>query len=159
MQDIEQRLWNEFGIKVTANKARKQHILDCCISRPPLTFKLQVGDLPQRLKERREVFDGLDKKLWQPIKNLKKTDIPKSFDKDTITCFLRDCQVKVNGEFLENNAEIPKSKIDGIQLYESENLLSCKYIQTSSMLLFDAQLFATMRPEQRYVIEFVENVF
>ena len=152
MADIEQRLWNEFNIKVTGNKAYKQHILDKCISRPPLNFKLDAGDLRKRLEESRQVFQ-VDKKLWQPIKNIKKTDIPNSYDEVTITCFLRDSQVKVNGEFLENSAEIPKSKLEGRGLYESENILSCKFVQTSSMLLFDAQLFATMRPEQRYVIK------
>ena len=152
MAEIEQRLWNEFNIKVTGNKAYKQHILDKCISRPPLNFKLDAGDLRKRLEESREVFK-VDKKLWQPIKDIKKTDIPNSYDEVIITCFLRDSQVKVNGEFLENSAEIPKSKLEGRGLYESENILSCKFVQTSSMLLFDAQLFATMRPEQRYVIK------
>ena len=83
------------------------------------------------------------------------TDIPESYDEVTITCFLRDSQVKVNGEFLENNAELPKSKLDGSGLYESENILSCKFVKTTSMLIFDAQIFATMRPEQGYVI----NIF
>ena len=154
MAEIEQRLWNEFGIKVSnKSKAYKKQLLDRCISRPPLTFKLDAGDLRKRLEENRQVFDVIDKKLWQPIKNVKKTDIPNSYDELTITIFLRDSQVKVNGEFLESNAIVPKSKLDGQGLYDSENILTCKFAKTSSMLIFDAQIFATMRPEQRYVIE------
>ena len=154
MAEIEQRLWNEFNIRVSGkSKAYKQQLLDRCISRPPLTFKLDAGDLRKRLEENRQVFDVIDKKLWQPIKNVKETDIPTSYDEITVTCFLRDSQVKVNGEFLENNAELPKSKLEGSGLYESENILSCKFVKTTSMLILDAQIFATMRPEQRYVID------
>ena len=71
MAEIEQRLWNEFNIKVSGkSKAYKKQLLDRCISRPPLTFKLDAGDLRKRLEEKRHVFYGIDKKLWQPIKNV-----------------------------------------------------------------------------------------
>ena len=80
VKEIDRRLLEEFGTRITGNRDRKVHILKCYIAREethPMKFEFDVGGLAEDLKEKRKVFDNLDKSKWQHVSKMEKEDIPR----------------------------------------------------------------------------------
>ena len=78
---------------------------------------------------------------------MKHTEVPKDFERDTITAFLRESQLLVNGTLVKNSTKKPKVK--GWDLYMSRKIISCKFLKTPLVLILDAQMYGSYSQERR----------
>ena len=80
----------------------------------PVKTVFDFGNLQKELEEKRIIFEQ-DEELWKGIAALKSKHVPKDFNLETITNFLRQSKVKgvrINGE--EINVSTVKPVVSGI---------------------------------------------
>ena len=151
MPDINARL-KAFGCRPSsiAGKEKKLEALKLFIIREknhPFNPVLECVTSDEELLEQQKIFAGHDKNLWQNVYNLKHTEVPKGFTRDTITAFLRESQLLVNGTLVKNSTKKPKVK--GCDLYMSRKIISCKFLKTPLVLILDAQMYGSYSQERR----------
>ena len=148
LDEIESRL-RRFGPVGTGNRAEKLKRLKDFEARErdfPRHIPFDCGNLREMLIERRKVFDEPDR-TWNHVDSLKASDIPRLFDLDKITGYLKDCLVNVGGVAVDCSSGAPSSK--GRKLYRSRMMITCNHMKTDTMLLLNGYCWCSMTSEQR----------
>ena len=148
LDEIEARL-KRFGPIGTGNRADKLQRLKDFEARErdfPRHVPFDCGNLREMLEERRKVFDVPDR-TWQHVDSLKASGIPRLFDMDQITGYLKDCLVNVGGVAVDCSTGAPSVK--GRKLYKSRMVITCNHLKTDTMLLLKGFCWCSMTSEQR----------
>ena len=120
----------------------------------PVKTDFDFGNLEKELEEKRIIFEQ-DENLWKGIGALKSKHVPKDFNFETITKFLRESKVKgvrINGEQID--VSTVKPVVSGIIMYYSHKTIDCKYKVKDGKLLVIAVMDASMGKDRRYVALF-----
>ena len=120
----------------------------------PVKTDFDFGNLEKELEEKRIIFEQ-DENLWKGIGALKSKHVPKDFNFETITKFLRESKVKgvrINGEQID--VSTVKPVVSGIIMYYSHKTIDCKYKVKDGKLLVIAVMDASMGKDRRYVAIF-----
>ena len=125
----------------------------------PVKTDFDFGNLEKELEEKRIIFEQ-DENLWKGIGALKSKHVPKDFNLETITKFLRESKVKgvrINGE--EIDVSTVKPVVSGIIMYYSHKTIDCKFMVKDGKLLVIAVMDSSMGKDRRYVSNFYHQCF
>ena len=120
----------------------------------PVNTEFDFGNLEKELEKKRVIFEQ-DENLWKGIGALKSKHVPKDFNLETVTKFLRESKVKgvwINGE--EIDVSTVKPVVSGIIMYYSHKTIDCKFMVKDGKLLVIAVMDASMGKDRRYVSNF-----
>jgi hypothetical protein len=139
------------GPQKIGNREAKEILLKSLAERDekyPLDLDFNCGDLEEELEGKRSIFKQ-EKELWQGIAGLKSKDVPKTFNIETVTKFLRDSKINVtiNGESID--ASVVKPVVSGRQMYYSHIVIDCKFMETDGKLLLIAVMDSSMGKDRR----------
>ena len=122
----------------------------------PFKLDLQCAKSDEELLENRTIFKGHDETAWQHVNLMKLDDVPKGFKREKITNFLRESDLLVNAKPINHSTKKQaQPKMKGHEMYLSRLIITCKFLKTStllgipSMLVLDAQMYASMVQERR----------
>ena len=139
------------GPQKVGNREAKEILLKSLAERDekyPLDLDFNCGDLEEELEGKRSIFKQ-EKELWQGIAGLKSKNVPKTFNIETVTKFLRDSKINVtiNGESID--ASVVKPVVSGRQMYYSHKVIDCKFMETDGKLLLIAVMDSSMGKDRR----------
>ena len=139
------------GPQKIGNREAKEILLKSLAERDekyPLDLDFNCGDLEEELEGKRSIFKQ-EKELWHGIADLKSKNVPKTFNIETVTKFLRDSKlnVTINGESID--ASVVKPVVSGRQMYYSHKVIDCKFMETDGKLLLIAVMDSSMGKDRR----------
>ena len=91
--------------------------------------------------EKRKVFDFCDD--WEDIFEFGKEIIPKEFNSDVINNFLRSNFISIKEQMIYS--EIDKPAVKGQEMYYSDMIQRCQTTSNEDLVLFRAEIGASMR--------------
>ena len=125
------------------NKKQLEDLLRAYRKRPNRRPVYSAGNLLKELEEKRKVFKYYDLNWWQPVSNLKSSDVPNQFTIKYLTSFLKKSDVTVNDKHVDTGVDSHNER--GRNSFMSERIKSCQFLKTPhGMLLFTAKVGASM---------------
>ena len=103
---------------------------------------LKIRAVEKDLIEKRKVFDKGDLD-WKDIFEFGKDIIPKEFSSDVINSFLRSNFVTIQDEMVYS--EIDKPAVKGQEMYYSDMIQRCQTAFNEDLVMFRAEIGASMR--------------
>jgi hypothetical protein len=139
------------GPQKVGNREAKEILLKSIKERDenyPVDLDFNCGDLEEELEGKRSIFKQA-KELWQGITHLKSKDVPKTFNIETVTKFLKDSKlnVTINGESID--ASVVKPVVSGRRMYYSHKVIDVKFMETDGKLLLISVMDSSMGKDRR----------